>query len=162
MKIGHIYLATAADTTDADFAELVETLAGLDIAQHVLVGSVSLARRLAAARNVTIGPIVKAPVMAYCLMPDVDVVHVHEVRSGQAGLLLTLTRSIPFVITARDVEKSSRNPLTRSVFHRAAAVVSAATEKDWPIRHTAAEALRVYHDVQNSHNTPTAGSRGSQ
>lgn len=145
MKIGQICLATPSDSRSDRFATLVETLADLDIKQHVLVGSVSLARRLATCRNVTVGPVVKTPVMAYCLMPGVDVAHVHEVKSGQAGLLLTLTRSIPFVITSDDSEQSSKNPLTRSVFHRASFVIT--TAEDEPIEQTAAEYLRVYQEA---------------
>lgn len=148
MKIGQICLATPSDSRSDRFAALVETLADLDIEQHVLVGSVSLARRLAACRSVTVGPVVKTPVMAYCLMPDVDVVHVHEVKSGQAGLLLTLTRSIPFVIAASGDEQSSKNPLTRSVFHRASFVIASAGGE--PIEQTAAEYLRVYQEARVS------------
>lgn len=148
MKIGQICLAALSDDRGEKFAALVETLADLDIKQHVLVGSVSLARRLATCRSVTVGPIVKTPVMAYCLMPDVDVAHVHEFKSGQAGLLLTLTRSIPFVINSDDDEQSSKNPLTRSVIHRASFIIT--TAEDQPIEHMAAEYLRVYQEVLDS------------
>lgn len=148
MKIGQICLAAPSDDSGEKFAMLVETLAELDIKQHVLVGSVSLARRLASCRNVTVGPVVKTPVMAYCLMPDVDVAHIHEVKSGQAGLLLTLTRSIPFIINSNGGEQSSKNPLTRSVIHRASLVIT--TAEDQPIQRTAAEFLRVYQDAMDS------------
>lgn len=120
MKIGHICLAPPESDAGERFAALVEGISGRDVEQHVLVASVALARRLASSQGVSVGPIVKTPVMAYCLMPNVDVAHVHETKSGQAGLLLTLTRSIPFVITTGSRESSDRNPLTRSVLQRAA------------------------------------------
>jgi hypothetical protein len=62
--------------------------------------------------------------MAYCLMPKVDLVHIHDNRSGQAGLLLTLTRSTPFVMTCDEKTRSGRNPIRRSIFNRAQAMVS--------------------------------------
>ena len=144
MKIGQICLATPADGSGERFAELVEALAEKGLEQHVLVASVTLARRLVTCDNVTVGPVVRSPVMAYCLMPDVDLAHVHEVRSGQAGLLLTLTRSIPFVISAGNVELGSKHPLTRSVFHRAAMMVPVLDDE--PLEEVADEHLRMYHD----------------
>ena len=143
MKIGQICLATPSDEISEQFASLVEALARHDIEQHVLVASVALAQRLAACDSVTVGPVVKSPVMAYCLTPTVDLAHVHEIRSGQAGLLLTLTRSIPFVITTRANAADSRNPLTRSVLHRAADTISDINTR--PARQAAAEHLRIYH-----------------
>lgn len=123
MKIGHIYLATAPEDSIKKFTSLVEALDRLAIEQHVLVASVELARQLDSCPYVTVGPVVKTPVMAYCLMPDVSVAHIHDVKSGQAGLLLTLTRSIPFVMTTPDKTTESRNPMKRSVFHRAQSLV---------------------------------------
>ena len=86
--------------------------------------------------------------MAYCLMPDVDLVHIHEVKSGQAGLLLTLTRSIPYVITAASEDLGSKNPMTRSIFHRTAQLVP--PTPDEPVRQVAAEYLRIYRDALGS------------
>lgn len=120
MKIGHICLAPAGSDESERFAELVEAIAEHNVEQHVLVASALLASRLAAHDQVTVGPIVKSPVMAYCLMPQVEIVHVHESTSGQAGLLLTLTKSIPFVITADVSIANDKNPLTQSVLRRAA------------------------------------------
>ena len=62
--------------------------------------------------------------MAYCLMPKVDLVHIHDTGSGQVGLLLTLTRSTPFVMTCDEENRSGRNPIRRSIFDRAQAMVS--------------------------------------
>jgi len=101
------------------FAQLVEAISQFDVEQHILVASHALGRRLAKCAHVTVGPIVRSPVMAYCLMPQVDLAHVHHGKSGQAGLLLTLTRSIPFVITADEGTAADRNPLTQSVLNRA-------------------------------------------
>ena len=148
MKIGQICLATAADAHGDRFAELVEALAGREVEQHVLVSSVALARRLAACDHVTVGPLVKSPVMAYCLMPDVDVAHVHEVKSGQAGLLLTLTRMIPFVLTTDSADLGSKNPLKRSVFHRAAQMIPPIEGE--PVERIASEHLQIYSEALKS------------
>ena len=139
MKIGHICLANNSNQHGDRVAALVESLAAKNIEQHVLVASVMLARRLAEVPDVTVGPVVKTPVMAYCLMPDVDLAHIHEVKSGQAGLLLTLTRTIPYVISAENDELGSKNPLTRSVFHRTAQLVPAITDE--PVDKIASEYL---------------------
>ena len=106
-----------------EFASLVEAFDRLAIEQHVLVASKALARRLQSCPYVTVGPVVKTAVMAYCLMPSVDLVHVHEDKGGQAGLLLTLTRSIPFVMSAGDKAESNRNPLARAVRQRAVSLI---------------------------------------
>lgn len=123
MKVGHIYLATAPGGAVMDFASLVEALDRLAIDQHVLVADVALARRLQSCPYVTVGPVVKTAVVAYCLMPDIDIVHIHDDKSGQAGLLLTLTRAIPFVMTTAETSHDGRNPLKRSVFHRAQGLI---------------------------------------
>ncbi len=83
--------------------------------------------------------------MAYCLMPDVDLAHVHESRSGQAGLLLTLTRSIPFVITTAGSNDNKLNPLTRSVLRRAAQTIVRSDTA--PGNQAAREHIGIYHDV---------------
>ena len=123
MNIGHICLAPPGSEACERLVALVEALAEHEVEQHVLVTSVTLAQRLANSKQVTVGPIVNTPVMACALMPNVDVTHVHESKSGQAGLLLTLTRSIPFVITTDGNATDDKNPLNRSVLHRAAFVI---------------------------------------
>lgn len=120
MKIGHICLAPPASEAGEKFAALVEAIARHDVEQHVLVANVALARRLANSKRVSVGPIVRTPVMAYCLMPNVEIAHVHENQSGQAGLLLALTRSIPFIITTNSGQSGDGNSLTRSILQRAA------------------------------------------
>jgi len=148
VKIGHICLTLPGNDISEHFAALVEALDRHDTEQHVLVASVMLARRLSACQSVTVGPIVKTPVMAYCLMPNVDLAHVHESKSGQAGLLLTLTRSIPFVITTSAGSGETMSPLTRSVLSRAAhALKRLGTE---PGNQAAREHLGIYQDVLTS------------
>ena len=123
MKIGHICLAIESDEVTAGFTSLVEAFDRLAIEQHVLVASVSLARRLQSCPYVTMGPVVKTAVTAYCLMPNVDLVHIHDEKGEQAALLLRLTRSIPFVLTVSDPDDAGRNPLSRAVRRRAACLV---------------------------------------
>jgi len=124
MKIGHICLATKPDEVILRVASLIEALDRLAVEQHVLVASVALARRLQSCPYVTVGPVVKTAVMAYCLMPDVDLAHIHEEKGERAALLLRLTRSIPFVMTVRDPDDADLNPLSRAVRQRAACLMS--------------------------------------
>ena len=148
MKIGHICLAGNSNRHGDRFAMLVEALAEKNIEQHVLVASAVLARRLAEPAAVTVGPVVKTPVMAYCLMPDVDLAHIHDVKSGQAGLLLTLTRTIPYVISAETSERTSKNPLTRSVYRRTAQLMPVMAKA--PVKEVAEAYLRIYRDALQS------------
>ncbi|MEJ2172961.1 MAG: glycosyltransferase [Woeseiaceae bacterium] len=152
MKIGQIFLDVSASSSDERFIELVAALAEQGVEQHVLVAGARLARRLADIPKVCVGPVVRTPVMAYCLMPDVDLAHVHEIRSGQAGLLLTLTRSIPFVITASRDQARQRNPISRSVFRRAARTI--ASNGSAPAAALAEKHRRIYAE------TVTAWRRG--
>ena len=124
MKIGHICLTASVDARTR-FESVVEALDRLAVEQHVITSSAPLARRLQCCPYVTVGPAVRTPVMAYCLMPAVDLVHIHDEKSGQAGLLLTLTRSTPFVMSSDPSPDSGWNPLRRSVFNRAQALVPA-------------------------------------
>jgi len=161
MNIGHICLATPDSSASKYFAALVEALDKFGISQHVLVASVALARRLAKCESVTVGPVVRTPVMAYCLMPDVDVAHVHEGRSGQSGLLLTLTRSIPFVITVDHEFERDRSAIARSVLNRAAQTIE--RNDIQPYELAAGRHLNIYEDAcQNSQRMPTAGISGNQ
>lgn len=126
MKIGQIYLDKTSAAGARQFQSMIESLDRLALAQHVLVASPELARSLSGLPYVTVGPVVSTPVMAYCLMPDVDVAHVHDNKSGQTGLLLTLTRSIPYVLTAIQSPRSERNPILASVRERARLAVAPA------------------------------------
>ena len=124
MKIGHVGIEKQTDEKFARFAALVESLDRLAVEQLVLVANAALARRLSASPYVTVGPIVRSPVMACCLMPGVDLVHIHGARSGQAGLLLALTRSIPYVLSADCDGPGASRPLQQSVLQRARARVA--------------------------------------
>ena len=119
MKVGQIYLENTSADGAKQFLAIIEGLDKLAIEQHVLVAELDMARSLEALPYVTVGPVVRTPVMAYCLMPGVDVVHIHDSKSGRAGLLLTLTRSVPFVMTLPKNAKTTRNPLERSILQRA-------------------------------------------
>ncbi len=123
MIIGHINLEKSMNGIGEHFVKLVESLDRQGIRQHVLVANASLARRVSIYENVFVGPVVRTPVIAVCLMPDVAVVHVHDSKSNQAGLVLRLTRSIPFVLTRRDTTPPARNPIARSMIARAAGVI---------------------------------------
>ncbi|MBT8102357.1 MAG: glycosyltransferase [Gammaproteobacteria bacterium] len=122
MHIGHINIAKSFNGAGDYFVKLIESLQELGVRQHVLVKNVALAKRLDLIDDVTVGPIVRSAVMAYALMPSLDVVHIHDPADGQSGLLLTLTRSIPFVLTHRD-DLPGRNPLTQAVYKRAAGII---------------------------------------
>jgi hypothetical protein len=121
--IGHINLAKSFNGTGEHFIALVEALDRMGIKQHIIVQNQSLANRLAVYDGVSLGPVTGSPVIAYCLMPQIDVVHTHDERSGQAGLLLTLARSIPYVLTRRLKTLAVNRPLLRSVYGRAATVI---------------------------------------
>jgi hypothetical protein len=122
MYIGHINLAKSINGAGDHFVKLIEALQKLEVQQYVLVRNVALAKRLDAIDDVTVGPAVSSAVMAYCLMPPVDVVHVHDPSEGRSGLLLTLTRSIPFVLTHRD-GAPGKNPITQAVYRRASGII---------------------------------------
>ncbi len=147
MHIGHINLAKSFNGAGEHFVNLVEALQQHGVQQYVLVGNVSLAKRLDLIEDVTVGPVVRSTIMAYCLMPHLDVVHVHDPSDGQSGLLLTLTRSIPFVLT-HHAESPGRNPLTQAVYKRASGIVYQ-SDAD------AAKHLRIYEHAIESWRTAT-------
>jgi hypothetical protein len=176
MRVGHINLAQAFNSGEARFVMLVEALQNAGVQQHVLVRDTSLARRLAAIEGVTVGPVVHSPIMAYCLLPQVDIAHAHDLASGHAGLLLTLTRSIPYVLTHRGTIAITGNPLPQAIYKRALSVLCQDESEVAVLRHwlpglaadivpdiernaSAAKHLRVY---QNSQRKPIAGSSGIQ
>jgi hypothetical protein len=122
VRVGHINLAKSFNGCGDHFVRLLEALDDRGVEQYVVVRSQALAKRLDLLEKATVGPTARSAVMAYCLMPAVDVVHVHDPAYGQAGLLLTLTRSIPFVLTRRG-KSPGKNPLAKAVFSRASGVV---------------------------------------
>lgn len=176
MLIGHLSLAPAFDGAEARFVLLVEALRDAGVEQHVLVRNAALASRLATIEGVTVGSVVHSPVMAYCLLPRVDLAHAHDRTAGHAGLLLSLTRSIPYVLTHRGSIAMSASPLLQSTYRRAARVLCQDDAELAVLRHwipgltadvvpdlerheTAARHLGVY---QNSQRMPIAGSNGIQ
>ena len=176
MLIGHINLCASMNGTGDHFVTLVEALHDAGLQQHVLVRNTTLAGRVDAIGGIAIGPVVHSPVMAYCLMPRVDLVHVHDPGAGQAGLLLTLTRFIPYVLTHRGTAKLAGNPLLQAIYRRACAVICQDDSELALLRHglgglsievipdigrggSARSHLRLY---QNSQRTPMAGSNGIQ
>lgn len=102
---------------------LAEALAAHGVEQHAIVRNPQLASRLSACRNVTVGPLARSPATAYCLMPGVDVAHAHDDRALQTGLLLTLTRSVPYIITCRNRGRPAENQVTRCFYRRAECIV---------------------------------------
>ena len=142
MHIGHINLAKSFNGAGEHFVSLVEALQAQGAQQYILVRNISLAKRLDLVGHVTAGPAVRSAVMAYCLMPPVDVVHIHDPSEGQAGLLLALTRSIPFVLTHRG-DAPGRNPLTQAVYRRASGIIYK-SDAD-PAKH-----LRIYRYAVDS------------
>ena len=123
MEIGHINLEASINGAGEHFVKLVEGLADLGVKQHVIVRSKTLARRLEIVENVTVGPTVNSAVTAYCLTPQIGLVHTHDETSGHAGLLLTLTRSIPYVATRHSERPPGDSPIVRSVYTRAVRLI---------------------------------------
>lgn len=175
MHLGHINLARTFNGSGEHLVSLVESLQKAGVEQYVLVRNEALAKRIAAVADVAVGPLVRSSVTAYCTMPRRDLVHIHDMAGGQAGLLLTLTRSIPYVLN-HSPDALWRHPLTQAVFRRARCVVCSDDSEASIVRHydpslnieivapmvyrqSAAEWLRVY---QNSQSMPIAGSNGIQ
>lgn len=176
MRIGHINLATSFNGTGEHFVSLVEALEQVGVKQHVLVRNTALARRVDAIDGVEVGPVVRSAITACCLMPSCDLVHMHDPAAAQAGLLLTLTRSIPFVLTHRRSAAIGSNPVTQAIYKRASGIICLDESDIALLRHyeptlrlhivpdlmrfdSANDHLRVY---QNSQRMPMAGSNGIQ
>lgn len=176
MRVGHICLEKSVDGTGEHFVSLIEALMREGLQQHVLVRNQTLAKRYDAIEGIDVGPIVRSAVTACCLMPHLDLVHAHDRAAGQAGLLLTLTRSIPYVLTHRESLAINKDPITQAVYKRAAGIICLDDADIALLRHydqslrlyvvpdpghfdSARDHLRIY---QNSQRTPIAGSRGIQ
>jgi len=123
MYIGHIYLDDSMSGSAESLIGLIDALDRQGVRQHVLVRHKLLARRLAVYDSVVVGPRVKVPVMACCVMPNVQVVHIHCDAGASAGLLLTLTRSIPYVFTCRSEFVSTKHPIKHAILDRAAGLI---------------------------------------
>ena len=145
MYVGHINLAKSFNGAGEYFVKLIEALRELGARQHVLVRNVDLAKRLDLVEDVVVGPVVRSAITASCLMPAVNIVHIHGAADGQAGLLLALTRSIPFVLTLDDCTQGN-GPLTKSIYRRAAGLIYKGDAD-------AAKHLRVYRHAINNWQT---------
>ncbi len=152
MYIGHINLAKSFNGAGEHFVKLIQALQTLGVRQHVLVRNVDLAKSLDLVDDVTVGPVVRSAVTAYCLMPPVELVHVHTLSDGQSGLLLTLTRSIPFVLTHRD-ETPDNGPLAKAIYRRAAGIIYG-NDAD------ARKHRRIYEHAIQSWRSAAASTRG--
>ena len=123
MHIGHINLAESFNGAGEHFVRLIESLRQHSFEQYVLVRNVALAKRLDLIDGVTVGPVIRSAITAYCLMPTVDVIHIHDTKSTSAGLLSTLTRGVPFVMTRRCELGNGMNPLITAAQNRAAGFI---------------------------------------
>ena len=176
MHIGHINLSKSIDDAGEQFAGLIKALQAREIQQYVLVRNVELAKRLDTVDGVVVGPVVHSAVTAYALMPNLDLVHIHDMSAGQAGLLLTLTRSIPYVLNHCDALPSGKNPLTQAIYRRALCVICRDDSEASILRHCdptlrieivpdmdhEASADACLHVYQNSQRMPIAGNSGIQ
>lgn len=131
MKIGHICLTKDYGGSAQQLLMLAKALSHHDIEQCAVVRNRTLANRLSEHADISIGPLVNSPIMAYGLMPSIDLAHLHDHRSFQSGLLLAFTRSIPYVLTQRSLAPQPPHALTRSIYRRAerVACVSEAVAK---------------------------------
>ena len=124
MHIGHINLTSSFNSVGANFVALVESLQQQAIQQYILVRNIELAKQIDLVEGVTVGPVVRTPLTAYCLMPQVDVVHIHDQSSRTAGILFALTRSVPYVLTQHETEAADDSPLNRSAHKRASGFIA--------------------------------------
>ena len=148
MHIGHINLSESFNGAGENFVKLIESLQQQTMQQYLLVRNIALAKRLDLIEDVTVGPVVRSPVVAVCLMPQVDVVHIHDGSSCSAGILLALTRSVPFVLTRCESMARSRNPLHQSACKRASGFVE-------EYQTDVFEHLQVYRRAVDSLRIPT-------
>ena len=128
MRIGHIDLSPHISAAEEQLVILVEALTAHNLEQHILVRNPFLAKRLAVCGGVSVGPIVRSSLTAFLLMPAVDLVHTHDIKAANTGLVLALTRSIPFVLTHRRRSTPGNNPLTRLKYGRAEGIVCPSAE----------------------------------
>ena len=146
MHIGHINLSESFNGAGENFVRLIESLQRCSMQQYVLVRNVALAKRLDLLENVIVGPTVRSPITAYYLMPHVDIVHIHGPSCYSAGLLLALTRSVPFVLTRHPNLANSRNPIYQAAITRASGFIEenqADVSRLLPAYRRAVDSLRV-------------------
>jgi hypothetical protein len=128
MRIGHIDLSAHISSAEEQLVVLIEALSAHSIEQHALVRNPFLAKRLAVCGDVSVGPIVRSRVSAFCLMPAIDLLHVHDRKAVNSGVLLSLARSTPYLLTYRQFSLPGNNPLTRLMYRRAEAIICPSEE----------------------------------
>lgn len=148
MYVGHVNLATTFNGAGEHFVKLVEDLRQHGVEQYVVVRNIALAKRLDIIDGVTVGPVVRSAVTAFCLMPSVDVMHVHDSSSASAGLLMALTRSVPFVLSVHGINDDKKNPIRQAIEARASGF--AETEVISSI-----ELMKLYRHAVDSLRVPT-------
>jgi hypothetical protein len=148
MHVGHINLATTFNGAGEHFVNLVEDLCQHGVEQYVVVKNVALAKRLDIIDGVTVGPVVRSAVTAFCLMPGVDVVHVHDSPSASAGLLMALTRSVPFVLSDDGIGDEKKNSIRQAIESRASGFAETGAM-------TTIEMMKLYRRAVDSLHVPT-------
>ena len=123
MRIGHIDLSRHIAAAEEQLVVLVEALTTHGVEQHILVRNPFLAKRLSVCPGASVGPIIKSPVTACFLMPAVDLAHAHEPKAVNAGMLLNLARSVPFVLTHRQFTMPGNGPINRLKYRRCEGIV---------------------------------------
>lgn len=147
MHIGHINLSKSFNGSGEHYIHLIESLQQRAVQQYVLVRNTALAKRLDLIAGVIVGPVVRSPILACCMMPDVDIVHIHDQSSSRAGLLLRLTRPVPYVLTRRTADALSSGPIRKAAYRRASGFV-----EDHQV--TADAHLEVYRQAADSLRVP--------
>ena len=148
MQIGHICLATEFDDRTRQLTVLVRSLVSHSINQQSIVANHQLAVELEKTpiqHNVRVA---RSPISAYCAARNCDLLHLHDEFAGRTGLLATLTRGTPYVLTYRGSKAPPADALNRSIFSRAAGIVcdTAATAELVRHAHTGA-AISVIEDA---------------
>lgn len=123
VQIGHITLARSFNGTGEHFVSLVEGLASQGVEQHVVASNNALLQRVAVCDGVTVSPATGSMLLAFCLLPKVDVAHIHDAENAEAGLLLALTRAIPYVLTHRAETAADSGALRESAYRRSAGLI---------------------------------------
>lgn len=119
--IAHINLAGGFRGGERQTELLVRGLCGRGWSQLV-VGrrGDALVERLGDLPGVDVRPVPNNPVSAARATAGADLVHVHEGRAGQAGLLANLFAGTPYIVTRRIPQAPSARLTTRLIYRRAA------------------------------------------
>lgn len=128
MRIGHIDLSARITAAEKQLVVLVEALTAHGVEQHVLVRNPFLAKRLSVCGGVTVGPTVRSPLAACFLMPAVDLVHAYESKGASTAMMLSVVRSVPYILTHRKLREPGRNPLQRLKYNRSETIVCASED----------------------------------